>query len=311
MNWSFRRFCDTLFQVNTHGVDSMSEELDFIQHYRAHGFAILRNAFDAAEMAVLSAETRRIYAEGLRHPSSYRDRNLYFDILPGRGKHERALLAAQWISWISPEFERHRTHQTYVDLFTPILGNDIKQVTQQIHWKPPGAKFTGFRFHQDVRFRENLDAFRDIKNSYLNVGLAIDPATRENGCLKVVSGSHKKGYLGLSDDSGVLRQGETHEDELREVGLDPADIVYLEMAPGDLAIWSQLAVHGSDANTSDTDRAFLISGIGRADKMDRGEWLCRNGCPIPLGLEPEICKYEELRSRPGPFHVKDDWFEDV
>jgi len=33
----------------------------------------------------------------------------------------------------------------------------------------------------------------------------------------------------------------------------------------------------------------------------------RDGRSTPLGHEPEICKYEQLRERPGPFYIEDDW----
>ncbi|WP_245489703.1 phytanoyl-CoA dioxygenase family protein, partial [Mesorhizobium sp. M2D.F.Ca.ET.140.01.1.1] len=34
----------------------------------------------------------------------------------------------------------------------------------------------------------------------VTTGLAVDRATLDNGCLQVVPGSHKLGYLGLSDE---------------------------------------------------------------------------------------------------------------
>ena len=30
-----------------------------------------------------------------------------------------------------------------------------------------------------------------------------------------------------------------------------------------------------------------------------------------LGTEPEICKYEQLRERPGPFYIESDWTEEA
>ena len=43
------------------------------------------------------------------------------------------------------------------------------------------------------------------------------------------------------------------------------------------------------------------------DSPQRGEWVFRDGRSTPLGPEPEICKYEQLRERPGPFYIEDDW----
>ena len=59
---------------------------------------------------------------------------------------------------------------------------------------PAGAATrNGYRFHQDMRFRERREAFTDLEHAYINTGLAIDPATRENGCLQVIRGSHRLG----------------------------------------------------------------------------------------------------------------------
>jgi hypothetical protein len=67
-------------------------------------------------------------------------------------------------------------------------------------------------------------------------------------------------------------------------------------------------VHGSDANRSARDRAFAISGFVKAEDSERGEWAFRDGQPVPLGPEPAICKYEQLRERPGPFYEDTKWY---
>lgn len=183
-------------------------------------------------------------------------------------------------------------------------------MAQQIHWKPPGAGQTGYRFHQDLRFRVARDAYREIEASTVTTGLAIDASTRANGCLQVIPGSHRLGYLGLSDDSegGQIMKGLTAEDELRRVGLDPAKTVWLEQEPGDMAVWGLMTVHGSLPNTSDHDRAFAISSYVRAANADRGEWAFRGGVSTPLGSEPQLCKYEALHERPEPHYVEDRWY---
>ena len=70
-------------------------------------------------------------------------------------------------------------------------------------------------------------------------------------------------------------------------------------------------MHGSNANTSQHDRAFAIQSYVRASTSQRGEWAFRGGESIPLGEEPEICKYEALREKPGPFYDENRWFEDA
>ena len=281
----------------------------YVDQYWEQGYAVFRGLLPRAALGGLQAETRRIYEEGLKHPSTYRDRNLLFEILPESFRGRRYVLQAHWMSWISPYFEQLRRSEPYRRALTPLLGADIKQVAQQIHWKPPGAERTGFRFHQDLRFRERQDAFRDLMTSYITTGLAIDPATRENGCLRIIPGSHRLGYLGLSDD-GPLMKGVTEEPVLRAAGLDPDAIVDIELEPGDLVMWSLLTVHGSAINRSQKDRAFLLSSYVKAANSDRGEWTVRGGESVTLGPQPQLCKYEQLHTKPGPFYSDEKWYAD-
>ncbi len=280
------------------------------EQYREDGYAVVRQFIDGDEVLRLRAETDRMYREGLRHHATWRHGNLAFEILPEADFGQRYVIQAYWMSWISAYFEKLRRSEDFFSLLDPILGPDIKQVAQQIHWKPPGAGLTGYRFHQDLRFRVARDAYCDITGSTVNTGLAIDPSTRDNGCLQVIPGSHRLGYLGLSDDSdgGQIMKGLTEADELRAAGLDPGKIVWLEQEPGDIALWGLLTVHGSLPNKSQQDRAFAISSYVRAANSDRGEWAFRNGVSTPLGAKPQLCKYEALHDRPEPHYVADKWY---
>lgn len=280
-----------------------------VEQYRDEGYAIVREFIDADEVARLQAETARIYAEGLRHHATFRHGNLCFEILPEKHFGRRYLIQAYWVSWISPYYEAFRRQGAFLNVLEPLLGRNIKQVAQQIHWKPPGARQTGYRFHQDLRFRERPDAYRDVVASTVNIGLAIDASTPENGCLQVIPGSHRRGYLGLSDEGdGQIMKGATTDDELRAVGLDPSNVVNLELNPGDLALWGLLTVHGSSPNTSERDRALAISSYVRAEHSERGEWAFRDGVSTPLGDTPRLCKYEKLLENPDPHYDETPWW---
>jgi ectoine hydroxylase-related dioxygenase (phytanoyl-CoA dioxygenase family) len=282
---------------------------DYVAHYWEHGYAVVRGLFSREEMRAIQAESQRIYAEGLKHHATWRHQNLLYEILPESFAGQRYVLQAHWVAWMSPLVEKIRRDPRVLAVMQPLLGPDIKQVAQQIHWKPPGAtRRSGYRFHQDLRFRDRLDVYQDLMTSYINTGLAIDPATTDNGCLQVFPDSHKLGYLGLSDD-GPIMKGTTQAGELQAAGLDPARVVNLELESGDLALWGLLTVHGSNANTSQHDRAFAIQSYVRASTSERGEWAFRAGESVPLGPEPEICKYEALRDKPGPFYDENTWFE--
>jgi len=283
---------------------------DLVEELNTEGYAIVRGFLSPPEVAEISAEVDKLYEEGVRHHASYRDKNVLFEVLNDPKAKRRVLLQAHWTAWLNPLMERMRRSEKYFKVLAPFLGADIKQITHQVHWKPPGAKYTFYRFHQDARFREG--SVKDFKylNSTVTTGLAIDRQTVQNGALRVIPRSHRLGYLGLSDD-GPIMVGQTQDEELRRAGLDPANIVTCEMEPGDLLLWTLFTVHGSAPNVSDHDRRFMINSYVRAADSDRGEWAFRGGESTPLGAEPEICKYEQLRERPGPFYIDADWTEEA
>jgi hypothetical protein len=276
----------------------------------SEGYAIIRGFLSPGETAAVSAEVDKMYAEGLKHHATYRDKNLLFEVLNDPKAKRRVVLQAHWTAWISPLMEQMRRSAGYYGVLEPFLGPDIKQITHQLHWKPPGAKYTSYRFHQDARFREGSIKSFDLLHSSVTTGLAIDRQTVENGALRVIPKSHRLGYLGLSDD-GPIMVGQTQEEELRNAGLDPGAMITCEMEPGDLLLWTLYTVHGSAPNVSHYDRRFMINSYVRAGDSDRGEWAFRGGVSTPLGAEPEVCKYEQLRARPGPFYIESDWTEEA
>ncbi len=158
-----------------------------------------------------------MYQEGLKHHATYRDKNLLFEVLDDPKANRRVVLQAHWTAWLSPLLERMRRSEQYFRVLEPFLGADIKQISHQVHWKPPGAKYTFYRFHQDARFRQG--SVRDFSHlqSTVTTGLAIDRQTAENGALRVIPRSHRLGYLGLSDD-GPIMVGQTQDEELRRAG---------------------------------------------------------------------------------------------
>jgi ectoine hydroxylase-related dioxygenase (phytanoyl-CoA dioxygenase family) len=277
--------------------------------YREHGYAIIKGFVSGDDLMDMQREAASVYAEGLTHHMTYYNGNLAFDILPERHFGKRYVQHAYWFSWVNDWFAQHRRSERMRALLEPIIGCDVKQLVEQLHWKPPGASKTGYRFHQDYRFRPNPEQYQDIVGNSVNVGIAIDPCQKENGCLRVFPNSHKLGYLGLADDGdGTIMNGLSTDEELICKGLDPNDMLYVELEPGDAVIWSLLTVHGSMPNMSDRDRAFAISSYVRASASpNRGEWAFRDGQSIPLGAVPQPCK-DGLNRPLGGVYKDSEWY---
>ena len=273
-----------------------------VAHYRTHGFAVVRGVFAPAEVAELAAAFERIYARALARGQSFRNRNVLFQLArdPVLG---RIVRFVQWPAYFDPLLARVRTDRRLFDIVAPLIGRDLKQIINQMHWKPPGAARVEFGYHQDIHFRRPTTAYRDPESSFVQTMIAIDPHRPDNGAIQVYPGSHRLGRLRFPERGRIL-QAEMSADDLRALGLDPARLVSLDLAPGDVALWHPCTVHGSGPNTAAIDRRAYLNGYVAAANCTRGEWAFRDGVPCPLG-EPVLVHYEDLHRRPEPHYVDD------
>jgi hypothetical protein len=273
-----------------------------LAQYRSQGYAVLPAVFNPAEVAALAARFERHWAMGMAYRTSFRHGNLLYRLGqdPKLGKIVRLV---QWPCYGDPALEQFRRDPRVLEVLEPLLGRDIKQIINQLHWKPPDAAAADFAFHQDVRFRRPREAYRNLAVSYVQSGIAIDRHTRENGCMRVLPGSHLRGELAIPTPAQVLA-GPPTDEALRAAGLDPTRLLDLELQPGDLTIWSVFLVHGSGPNVTQGDRRFYINGYVRAADCDRGEWTFREGQPIGVNV-PSLVHYEDLLDHPEPHYVED------
>jgi ectoine hydroxylase-related dioxygenase (phytanoyl-CoA dioxygenase family) len=266
----------------------------YLARYHESGFAVIRGVFGAGEVREMAAAFERVHARAMAHPRSFRHQNVYFHIAED-ARLGRIVRLAQWPAYFDACLERVRRE--------PLLGPDIKQIINQLHWKPPGAARAAFGYHQDIAFRRPPEAYRNPGGSYVQTAIAVDPQRADNGALKLYPGSHKLGALAFPDGGRVMDRPLRDED-LAAAGLDPAKLVDLVLEPGDVAFWNLYTVHGSGPNTSPSDRRLYLNGYVAAADCDRGEWAFRGGEPCALG-DPVLVHYEDLFARPEPHYVED------
>ena len=114
------------------------------------------------------------------------------------------------------------------------------------------AKVGGaWAWHQDYGYwYQNGVLFPDLTSAFI----AVDPATRENGCMQVLSGSHHMGRIDhvLTGDQAGADLERVHEAEKR------LELVYVEMQPGDVLFFHANLLHRSDQNRSENPRWAMI-----------------------------------------------------
>ncbi|MEO9003921.1 MAG: phytanoyl-CoA dioxygenase family protein [Ginsengibacter sp.] len=109
-----------------------------------------------------------------------------------------------------------------------------------------------WEWHQDYGYWYR-DGF--LYPDMLSVLTALTSATKENGCLQVIKGSHKLGRI-----DHVLAGEQVGADQERvDEALRRMELVYVEMAPGDTLFFHSNLLHRSDRNNSSKPRWSLIS----------------------------------------------------
>ena len=269
-------------------------------HYWREGYAIVRGFFDAGEIAEIGTALDQLHAEGVAHGRCFRHGNLFYNVARECPGSEPLVRMVQWPSYHQRVLNRVRLDSRFVQLLEPLIGSDLKQIINQVHWKAPGS-LGDFAWHQDSRFRRPASAYRNLATAYVQTGLAIDPHTNESGCMRLIPRSHLAGELDMDSSQLVLGTAMT-DAPLAAVGLRGEDAVELLLEPGDLALWSPYLVHGSGKNTSDHKRRLYINGYVRAVDCDRGEWAFRKGQPVPFGPAPALVHYDDLHARPEPHY---------
>ena len=281
-------------------LQSTDSDRQYISDYWRDGYAVIRGQFSPREIAAIAAAADQVHDEGIGHGRSFRHGNLFYNVAAGSDG-EPLVRMAQWPSYHQATLDGVRLDPRLAELLEPLLGPDLKQIINQLHWKAPGS-LGDFAWHQDSRSRRPASAYRNLANSYVQTGLAIDLHNPRAGGMRFIPGSHLRGDLGMDCSRKALGTPLLNE-ALEAVGLSAADAIDLVLEPGDLAIWSPYLVHGSGENRSGHKRRFYINGYVRAQDCDRGEWAFRDSLPVPLGPVQALVHYEELRERPEPHYV--------
>jgi hypothetical protein len=134
-----------------------------------------------------------------------------------------------------------------LDTVQPLVGPDIALWTSHFISKDP---FTGRStpWHEDSAYRNGrLSAYDRI----VTVWLALGPSNRDNGCMRVIPGSH---LLGGFHDNYVPtdKTVQTFHAEIPDV--DESQAVDFELRRGEFSLHDGRIVHGAKANTSSVRR---------------------------------------------------------
>lgn len=154
------------------------------------------------------------------------------------------------VAGLEPRLNQLLHDARLVDPMRQLVGSDEVAIwTNKLNLKRP-REGTGFGWHQDSPYWIHNCTHVD---QLPNVMLAFDTATLDNGCLRVIPGSHLDGCLPGTDDGTSLGGFFTSTGRF-----DESQQVPLTVAAGSLIFFSPHLVHGSQPNRSDQPRRAII-----------------------------------------------------
>jgi hypothetical protein len=196
-----------------------------VEHYRREGYVIFnRPVLPEPKFAGLRACFERILAD-----------------LPGEERPE----AMDVPHFMHPELLPWVFDDAILDLVEPIVGPDIALFSTHFISKPQG---NGKRvpWHEDSAYWKGQVEPMDV----CTVWLAIDPSTKENGCMMVIPQTHRLGQKGFSDYDAVDPAKNVFGTEITKFQRDETRRVCIELQPNECSLHDARIMHGSEPNTS-------------------------------------------------------------
>ena len=220
-------------------VEPIGQEADgaLKETYTRFGYVLVRGLFTSDEVVNLKEEALRVVTEKGHHAGVF------------------VGLAAS-----SPVFAEAVRDPRLLDALEPLLGPDIEFLSDKVVFKSATTEY-GSPWHQDWPYWKGAHK--------ISVWVALETATKENGCLKLLPGSHKT----LAEHEGKAPEGEGFGHRLAEDAVDEALAVSAPCDPGDAVFFHDLTLHASHPNASGQDRyAWIVTYRNAAEEDLTYDW---------------------------------------
>jgi len=138
-----------------------------------------------------------------------------------------------------------------------------------------------WEWHQDYGYWYKNEFL--LPNQMMSVMVAITQATKINGCLQVIKGSHKMGRV----EHGFAGEQVGASQRYVDLALKTMDLIYVELDPGDILFFHSNLIHRSEANLSETPRWSLISCYNRASNFGYNDSASAFSSITPIEMVPD------------------------
>ena len=227
-----------------------------LAHYWKHGFVVVRQLFDAESIENWKERLRAVI-DGDVEPSEHM--LVMKDVMVAKGRvkpKERAEAIAKLQDFEQdPVLFSYSKDSRVLDCVEAIIGPDIITLHTMLINKPPNVDGR-HPLHQDIIYFPYRPG-----DKIVGTWTALERATKENGCLVGVPGTHTSEILAHENpDWGDINFGYF---SAHGVGADERRL-HFEMEPGDTVLFHPHLLHGSGRNRTQGFRRSILTHYANA-----------------------------------------------
>jgi len=260
------------------------EQIDF---FRQHGYVSGIRILSDEQVEALRQELAQLLDAQPEH------RELFYEYNSNESADPDHVLFHALGAWrVTPGFHDLLWHPAFTVSASQLLGGAVRFWHDQLFSKP--AHHGGVvAWHQDYSYWTRTQPL-----AHLTCWIGLDDATRENGCLQYISGSHRWPDLPITGLAGdMMAIDAVLNDEQRHEFQHP---VAIELKKGEASFHHPRLVHGSFANHSNHSRRATVinvmkDGVRSAsnDPLLKGIPVIRAGQKVegqffPILYEPSV-----------------------
>jgi len=210
-----------------------------VQFYKENGYLLVKGVFNLEEVEEMRGAVERVIQ---RAAQSKADWNAAWqgEYLPPEQLKKLVLKGFHDVHYHDASFTRAVVHPNMRAVLTQIIGPNVQLHHSKMLVKPP-ENGAAFPMHQDYPY------FPHTNHSMLAASVHLDYADEENGCLRVIPGSHK---------AGSLPHVGSHYLNHKEYPTKDGTPCIAEA--GDVLFFNYLTIHGSDPNRSSRTRRNVL-----------------------------------------------------
>lgn len=208
-----------------------------IENFKEDGFLIVPELFDSEEMNIVRQTAKNDQAF----------KTNAHDLKDTEGGIAKLVL---WNHAGDDVFGTVARSPQIVDAMEQLFCDEVYHYHSKMSIKEP---FTGgaWEWHQDYGYWYlNGCLYPDMGSALV----AVDPNTKENGCLQLLKGSQKMGRI----EHGRYGEQTGADPERTTAAMKVQELVYAELNPGDVLFFHSNTLHRSDANKSPNPRWSLL-----------------------------------------------------